>query len=75
VHIRNVPGRKSDANDATSIADLLAHGQLRASLVAPWLVQKLSDLTRTRRLRMREITKHKKHEDANVKLTSVVVCV
>ena len=25
-HIRNVPGRKSDANDATWIADLLAHG-------------------------------------------------
>ena len=25
-HIRNVPGRKSDVNDATWIADLLAHG-------------------------------------------------
>ena len=30
-HIRNVPGRKSDANDATWIADLLAHGLIRAS--------------------------------------------
>ena len=25
LHIRNVPGRKSDVNDATWIADLLAH--------------------------------------------------
>jgi len=32
-HIRNMPGRKSDVNDATSIADLLAHGtrELRAA--------------------------------------------
>jgi transposase len=25
-HVRNVPGRKSDTNDATWLADLLAHG-------------------------------------------------
>ena len=34
-HIRNVPGRKSDANDAAWIADLLAHGLIRASFVPP----------------------------------------
>jgi transposase len=34
-HIRNAPGRKSDANDATWIADLLAHGLIRASFVPP----------------------------------------
>jgi hypothetical protein len=32
-HIRNVPGRKSDVNDATWIAELLAHGLIRASFV------------------------------------------
>src|SRR6202162_3685975 len=29
-HIRNVPGRKSDVNDAVWISDLLAHGLIRA---------------------------------------------
>jgi transposase len=35
MHIRNVPGRKSDVNDATWIADLLAHGLIRSSFVPP----------------------------------------
>jgi len=35
MHIRNVPGRKSDMNDATWIADLLAHGLIRSSFVPP----------------------------------------
>ncbi|MFP3335153.1 transposase, partial [Pseudomonas sp. SIMBA_064] len=34
-HIRNVPGRKTDVNDAMWIADLLAHGLIRASFVPP----------------------------------------
>ena len=38
-HIRNVPGRQSDANDATWIADLLAHGLIRASFVPPQPIQ------------------------------------
>jgi transposase len=76
-HIRNVPGRKSDVNDATWIADLLAHGLIRASLVPPSPIQKLRDLTRTRKQLMREIVQHKQRiqkvlEDANVKLSSVV---
>ena len=32
---RNVPGRKSDVNDAVWISDLLAHGLIRASFVPP----------------------------------------
>ncbi len=44
--IRNAPGRKGDANDATLIADLLAHGLIRASFVAPQPIQDLRDLTR-----------------------------
>jgi transposase len=31
-HIRNVPGRKTDVNDAMWIADLLAHGLIRRQL-------------------------------------------
>ena len=40
-HIRNVPGRKGDVNDATWIADFLAHGLIRASMVAPGPIQEL----------------------------------
>jgi hypothetical protein len=35
-HIKNVPGRKTDVNDATWIADLLAHGLIRSSFVPPY---------------------------------------
>ena len=47
-HIRNVPGRKTDVNDAMWIADLLAHGLIRSSFVPPAPIQELRDLTRTR---------------------------
>src|SRR5499426_1024413 len=56
MHIRNIPGRKSDVNDATWIADLLAHGLIRGSFVPPAPVQELRDLTRTRKQLVREIT-------------------
>jgi transposase len=55
MHIRNIPGRKSDVTDATWIADLLAHGLIRGSFVPPPLVQALRDLTRTRKQLVREI--------------------
>ena len=76
-HIRNVPGRKSDVNDAVWISDLLAHGLIRASFVPPRPIQELRDLTRTRKHRVREIAQHTQRlqrvlEDANVKLSSVV---
>jgi hypothetical protein len=32
-HIKNVPGRKTDVNDATWIADLVAFGLIKASLI------------------------------------------
>src|SRR6516164_8614844 len=77
LHICNVPGRKSDVNDATWIADLLAHGQIRSSMVPPGPIQELRDLTRTRKQLMREVVQHKQRiqqvlADANVKLASVV---
>ena len=48
MHVKAVPGRKSDVNDATWLADLLAHGLIRASFVPPAPIQELRDLTRTR---------------------------
>jgi transposase len=35
MHIRNIPGRQSDKNDATWISDLLALGLIRSSFVPP----------------------------------------
>lgn len=76
-HIRNVPGRKTDVNDAMWIADLLAHGLIRSSFVPPAAIQELRDLTRTRKQLVREISQHtlriqKVLEDANLKVGSVL---
>lgn len=76
-HVRNVPGRKSDVNDARWLADLLAHGLIRASFVPPTPIQALRDLTRTRKQLTREMSRHtlrieKTLEDANIKITGVV---
>ena len=76
-HIRNVPGRKSDINDAVLISDLLARGLIRASFAPPAPIQDLRDLTRTRTQLTREVTQHvqrlqKSLEDANIKLVTVV---
>jgi transposase len=76
-HIRNVPGRKTDVNDAMWIADLLAHGLIRGSFVPPARIQELRDLTRTRKQLVREISQHtlriqKTLEDANIKVASVL---
>jgi transposase len=76
-HIRNVPGRKTDVNDAMWIADLLAHGLIRSSFVPPAPIQALRDLTRTRKQLVREIAQHtlriqKVLEDANLKVASVL---
>ena len=77
MHIRNVPGRKTDVNDATWIADLLAHGLIRASFVPPTAIQELRTLMRTRKQLVREKVQHvqriqKTLEDANLKLASVI---
>jgi len=77
LHIKAVPGRKSDLNDAAWIADLLAHGLIRGSFVPPAAVQEWRDLTRTRKQLIREISRHtlriqKTLEAAQVKLTHVL---
>jgi transposase len=76
-HIKNVPGRKTDVNDATWIAQLLECGLLRSSFVPPVEIRELREITRYRRQltgeRGREIQRLQKLlEDANVKLSSVV---
>jgi transposase len=76
-HVKNVPGRKTDVNDAEWIADLLAHGLIRGSFVPSEEIGELRDLTRTRKQLVRERARHvqriqKVLEDANVKLASVV---
>lgn len=76
-HVKNVPGRKTDVNDAMWLADLLAHGLIRASFVPPAPVQELRSLTRTRKQFVRERSTHvqrieKVLEDANIKLSVVL---
>ncbi|WP_454295870.1 IS110 family transposase [Salana multivorans] len=74
--VKNVPGRKTDVNDATWLAQLAAHGLVRASFLPPEPIRHLRDLTRTRtaitRERTREIQRLEKLlEDAGLKITSV----
>jgi transposase len=76
-HVRNVPGRKTDVNDATWLADLLAHGLIRGSFVPDQQTQEMRDLLRTRKQLVREASRHvqrlqKTLEDANIKLDSVI---
>jgi transposase len=77
MHVKNVPGRKTDVNDATWIADLLAHGLIRSSFVPPTAIQDMRTLMRTRKQLVRERAQHvqriqKTLEDANLKIASVV---
>ena len=75
--IRNMPGRKTDVQDAQWIAELLAHGLIKASFVPPQPIQELRDLTRTRKQLSREIVQHtqriqKALETANLKITGLI---
>lgn len=77
LHVRNIPGRKTDVNDATWIADLLAHGLIRGSFGPPEPIQELRDLTRTRKQLRREIARHtlriqKTLDQATLTLTGLV---
>ena len=48
-HIKNVPGRKTDVNDAMWIADLVACGLIRASFVPEEEIQALRSVLRARK--------------------------
>jgi len=76
-HVKNLPGRKTDVNDATWLADLLAHGLVRGSFVPDNQTQEMRGLLRTRKQFVRERVSHvqrlqKALEDANIKLDSVI---
>lgn len=76
-HIKNVPGRKTDMNDAMWLADLLACGLIKASFIPNEEIQELRALTRTRKQLVREQTRHVQRIDktlaeANIKLSSVL---
>jgi len=75
-HVKNVPGRKTDVQDAQWLCQLLEHGLLKSSFVPPKPIRELRDLTRYRKSlvweRGREANRLQKVlEDANIKLASV----
>ncbi|MER7578190.1 IS110 family transposase [Streptomyces sp. NPDC126514] len=70
------PGRKTDVSDAAWLAQLGAHGLVRASFVPPQPVRELRDLTRTRtqltRTRGQIVQRLEKMlEDSGIKLSAV----
>ncbi len=76
-HIKAVPGRKTDVRDCEWLADLLAHGLIRASFIPPADIRTLRDLTRHRKRLIRDrVTTtnriHKLLETAHLKLASVI---
>lgn len=75
-HVKNVPGRKTDMADAQWLADVGAHGMVRASFVAPPPIRALREVTRYRKTQItargQEIQRLEKVlQDAGVKLSSV----
>jgi len=75
-HMKAVPGRKTDQQDAEWIAELHQHGLLRPSFVPPREIRELRDLTRSRVKLVEERNRvhnriHKVLEDANLKLDTV----
>lgn len=74
-HIKNVPGRKTDWNDAFWIAKCLAQGLLKPSFVPAREQRELRDMTRFRKSQIEERSRNinrlqKFLEGANVKLGS-----
>src|SRR3954451_7276382 len=83
--VKNVPGRNTDVNDATWLAELLAHGLVRPSFVPDAPTAELRSLLRTRKQLVRERAGHARRlqktleslprtrsGDANVKLDAVL---
>ena len=75
--VKNLPGRKSDINDAQWLSDLLAHGLLKRSFVPERPIEELRELTRTRKQLVHEKTRNAQRIDkilqgANIKMRSVL---
>ena len=76
-HMKAIPGRKTDKNDAQWIAKLLRHGLLRASFIPDREQREYRELTRYRNSRIEERAREKNRlqkmlEGANIKLSSHV---
>ena len=56
--VKNVPGRKTDVGDAAWLAELLAHGLVRASFVPDAPTEEPRALLRTRKQLVREKASH-----------------
>jgi len=75
-HVKNVPGRKTDVQDAEWLAELLRYGLVRPSFIPPLPQRDLRDLTRQRMILVQERAAvvnrlQKVLEWANLKLASV----
>jgi transposase len=75
-HLRNVPGRKTDVQDAQWICQLVEHGLVRPSFVPPKPIRELRDLTRYRKAQIDERGREAQRldkvlQDAGIKLSSV----
>lgn len=76
-HVKNVPGRKTDQNDADWLADLVRHGLIRPSFVPDPPQRTLRVLTRQRRTVIESLTRARNQvlkllESADVKLACVL---
>src|ERR671913_2064870 len=75
-HIKAVPGRKTDVNDAEWIAQLVRHGLIAKSFVPPPTIRDLRELVRHRRTLIETRTAARNRvlkllEGANIKLSGV----
>jgi len=75
-HVKHVPGRKTDAQDSEWLAELLAHGLLKASFIPPKPQRELREMTRYRGTLVEERARvvnrvQKLLEGMNIKLASV----
>jgi transposase len=75
-HVKNVPGRKTDAVDASWLAELLECGLLAGSFIPPAEVKAVRDVIRYRRKIVRERASETQRlggvlQDAGIKLDSV----
>jgi transposase len=74
--VKTLPGRKTDMRDAEWLAELGAHGLVKASFIPPEPIRELRELTRYRKSLIRQRTAEvnriqKILETANIKLGSV----
>jgi transposase len=76
-HVKNLPGRKSDLSDCQWLAELHAHGLLKAGFVPPEAVRRLRDYQRLRQDHVEMGAAHVLHmqkafERMNIKLHDVI---